>query len=53
MEFLDKLGLQRLWAHIVAKLGSKIDRDELIEITDNDIDAICGASIQAAEDVNW
>lgn len=36
MEFLDKLGLQHLWLHIVARLGGKVDKEEGKSLSSND-----------------
>jgi hypothetical protein len=32
MPFLDETGLAHSWNHIVAKLGKKVERDELYEL---------------------
>ena len=36
MAFLDATGLERLWAHIVAKLGNKVDKEEGKGLSSND-----------------
>ena len=36
MNFLDEQGLARLWTHIVAKLGSKVDKVEGKDLSTND-----------------
>lgn len=46
MPFLDETGLAHFWNHIVAKLGKKVERDELYELETtlreeiNDVDTL-------------
>ena len=50
--FLDKEGLTHLWNQIIARLNGKISQEDLDNlISVEDIDTICGGSIQHAEDV--
>jgi hypothetical protein len=39
MAFLDKSGLQRLWAHILIKLGGKVDKVDGMGLSSNDFTA--------------
>lgn len=39
MTFLDKSGLQRLWAHILIKLGGKVDKVDGMGLSSNDFTA--------------
>lgn len=36
MAFLDKIGLERLWAHIIDKLGNKVDKVVGKDLSTND-----------------
>lgn len=36
MAFLDKIGLEHLWAHIINKLGNKVDKVEGKDLSTND-----------------
>lgn len=49
MRFLDKTGLQQVWTFIQAQLNAKANADDVI--TTDEINAICGATIEMAEDV--
>ena len=39
MTFLDKSGLQHLWAHILIKLGGKVDKVDGMGLSSNDFTA--------------
>ena len=36
MEYLSKKGLERLWQHIIAKLGEKVNKEEGKGLSSND-----------------
>ena len=36
MAFLDKTGVERLWSHIISKLGEKVDKVEGKGLSTND-----------------
>ena len=65
LPFLDKIGVIRLWQHILAKISVKADKTELSNyytkteiddlelITIDDIDTICGANIVNGSEVTY
>lgn len=49
MKILDRDGLERLWLHIIGRLGEKVDRSDAI--TREEIAEICGEVIYDESEV--
>ena len=52
-KYLDKTGLSRLWLHITAALGGKVDKETGKTLTSNDFTDADKIKLDNALDSNW